>query len=653
MQFVNNFDKIRYQTRFAIHVATRDIAKRLASAAMMMGILWWLGYGKIAAAMWGVVIVYEVIAHLLTRQLPERDEDMSAAYVFLIWLVNCTSVLVYLAPALILAAQPSSAILLAGFLWLFGVFVHITNTFAALPFYNWTLMLPSFGSAFVVFWLASKNTFPPSSDGEWIITSMMMLAYIFNTYETLHKQKDTQRALNAAREEANSRLRALEHLSRHDPLTGLLNRRAFDDELELQLSLRRPTGEVVVYLIDLDGFKPINDTYSHEAGDRVLQVVANRLSKIAENYGVAARLGGDEFALACRSIASEADANQLADEIVRAMNLPITWGEKELNISASIGIGMTRYAGTATESLCAAADQAMYRAKGTAGINKVLYTPEQFQKRLSLEDRIDIVSAMKNGEIRPYYQPKVNLKTRRCIGFEALARWEHPTNGLQFPKTFIPMVNELGLHGDFLIHMASCVLNDVEKLIAEGLDPGQVSINVPEVALATHSGRSDLDDLLARHPKAAKKITLEITEDVFITRSADMIRSSIAYFRGKGLRVSLDDFGTGFASFQHLRELEFDELKIDGSFVSDLGREDTTEVLIGGFLGIARGLGAIVIAEGVETEEQAKHLRELGYNYGQGFLFGRAMPIDETRIRLFADTASLSEASQPLAEPAE
>ena len=651
-----SFDKIRYQTRFAIHVATRDIAKRLASAAMMLVILWWVGYGTLALIMSGILVAYEVAAHWLAQKLPERDEDITATYVFTVWLVNCSSVLFYLAPAFLLAAEPSSAMLLAGFLWLFGVFVHITNTFAALPFYNWSLMAPSFGSAFAVFWLASENAFLPSSEGEWIITTGMMVVYIFNTFETLHKQKDTQRALNAAREEANARLRALEHLSRHDPLTGLLNRRAFDEELEHLIAQRRLGSELGVFLIDLDGFKPINDTYSHEAGDQVLQAVASRLSKLVGDTGIVARLGGDEFAIAVRTITSEKAALRLADYIARAIQAPVEWHEKELHISASVGIGLTRHAGTTVEGLCGAADQAMYRAKNSSGISAAIYRADDFERRLSLEDRREILAAMHSREIRPYYQPKVDLATGRSIGFEALARWIHPTKGPLPPNHFIPQINELGLHGDFLSHMASCVLHDIEQLLAEGLDPGEVSINVPEVALATQSGRADLNDLLSRHPNARRHITLEITEDVFIARSADTIQASIAHFRSEGLRVSLDDFGTGFASFQHLRQLEFDELKIDMSFVADLGRDPTAEVLIRGFLEIADGLGVSVIAEGVETEAQVDHLRRLGCRLGQGYLFGKAMPIDETRIRLFAESSrdlSPVEVSPPLAEPAE
>lgn len=632
--FNHSLDNIRYQTRFAIHVATRDIAKRLASALMMLAIIWWIGYPVLATVLGFVIIAYEFLARFLVRKIPDKDEEIGLRCIAAIWFVNWSSVIFYLLPAYLLASEPSSAMLLAGFLWLFGVFVHITNTYAALPFYNWSLMIPSFGSAFAVFYLAAENAFLPSEQSEWVITTGMMLVYIFNTFETLHKQKDTQRALYSARDEANARLRALEHLSRHDTLTGVLNRRAFDEELSHRLLNKRDTRNLAVILIDLDGFKPINDTYSHEAGDLVLQAIARRLQTFVGERGIVARLGGDEFAIAVWQLQTDNALLTFAEDISRNIERPVAYREKDLKIAASIGIGATRHVPSTVEDLCSAADQAMYRAKNTAGVRSVVYHSETFAPRASLEDRRQLQSAMAVMEILPYYQPKVDLNTGLIKGYEALARWDHPEQGLLSPAAFIPQINELGLHGDFLMHMAACVLTDVETMLADGLDPGFVSINVPEVALATHSGRNELEHLFQSYPEACRHITLEITEDVFIARSADIIQNSIAHFRSLGMRVSLDDFGTGFASFQHLRELEFDELKIDVSFVAGLGVDTNAEVLVQGFLQIAQGLGVTVIAEGVETDAQANQLRSMGCRIAQGYLFGRALPFADIYTRL-------------------
>lgn len=638
----SQLDKIRYQTRFVVHVSVRDMFKRMTSASMMLAVCWWVGAIQIVLILITAIPVYELALYLLARKLPEQDEQISTLYIFCVWLVNWTSTIVYLTPAFILSSEPSAAMLLAGFLWLFGVFVHISNTFASMPFYNWSLMIPSYGSAFYVFFLASGNAFLPSHEIEWIVTGSMMVVYIFNTFETMHKQKDTQKALNAAREEANSRLRALEYLSQHDSLTGLFNRRAFDDALARLLANRRRNGEITVFLIDLDGFKPINDTYSHEAGDQVLQTMASRLKTIAGDNAITGRLGGDEFAVATRAIGTSTSALRFAETMAAELSQPVPFGEKFLQVGASIGIGITSHAPNTLEALCSAADQAMYRAKTTAGVNAVLFEKDKFKPRLTLDDRQKLIEAMQTGALRPFYQPKVDLLSRRTVGFEALARWQHPERGLISPAEFLPMIDELGLHGDFLTHMATIVLDDLESMIAEGLDPGQVSLNVPEMALATHSGQRELEELLTANPAARAHLTLEITEDIFIARSAEIIRESIAHFRRSGLRISLDDFGTGFASFQNLRELEFDELKVDVSFVADLGLEPQVEVLISGFLAMAEGLGVSVIAEGVETEEQHEHLLRLGCKTAQGYLFGKAMPASETRIRLMTEQCSAS-----------
>ena len=237
-------------------------------------------------------------------------------------------------------------------------------------------------------------------------------------------------------------------------------------------------------------------------------------------------------------------------------------------------------------------------------------------------------------QIEPYFQPKVSLITGEIRGFEALSRWRHPKRGLLLPAKFIPSINELGLQGDFMVAIVHRVIDDIQNMLALGLDPGQVSLNVPEVALATHSGRRDLENIVRANPEVAQHLTFEITEDVFIARAADTIQASIATFRAQGVRISLDDFGTGFASFHHLRQLDFDELKIDTSFVGGLGNDATAEVLVRGFLNIASGLGVSVVAEGVETEDQRRDLINMGCMTAQGYLFSEAVPFAKATLLL-------------------
>jgi diguanylate cyclase len=632
---------LRHQTRIVLHITSRDVSKRIAVGALILAICWYGGARTAVLVTACAIMLTELIVFVAARILPERDEDIAPALIVTVWLTNSVSTVAYLWPAVVLAQQTSVALLLTGFMWMFGIFVHISNTFVALPLYNWSQMIPGFLTAIYAIWIASFSGYASNNNGEWLILMALMAVYASNTFETLNQQKDTQRALNAARAEANARLKALEHMTRHDGLTGLYNRQAFDEELGNLLTRRKPGGHVAVFLLDLDGFKPINDTYSHEAGDTVLMAIGQRLDALASPTGFAARLGGDEFALAFPGISSDRAALRLASRIIREVELPIVYGEKFLRIAASIGVSLTGIAEDTVAALCSGADQAMYRAKGENGARAVLYVPSDFPARLSLRDRQALAEAIRTNQIRPHYQPKVCLRTGTVTGFEALARWEHPTRGLLSPAAFMPQLNELGLQGDFLLSMSHHVLSDVALLLGEGFDPGQVSLNLPEMALATHSGRQDLDRLVAAYPTVLPHLTFEITEDVFIARAGDLIKDGIARFRKAGVRISLDDFGTGFASFQHLRQLEFDELKIDTSFVRDLGHDPAVTVLVDGFLSIARGLGVDVIAEGVETEAQRETLLAMGCRHAQGYLFGRALPFAETRIRLAAEKSRL------------
>ncbi len=644
----DRLDSIRHQTRFVLHVVERDLFKRMAMTAMMVSIFWWLEQYAFAIALVILLPPFEAAAAIAVRKLPKDDAEISLRFIAFVWFLQIGSTAIYLSPAFHLTLEGSAPMFLAAFLWLSGIFVHITNTFFSMSFYNWTLMMPSFGAAFGVLWMAAQMEQNPETRNQWLVAMAMLVIYVFNTFETLHKQKDTQRALDRARQEANNRLNELERLTRHDSLTGLLNRRGFDLSLASDLSRFGPNPPVAVFLLDLDGFKPINDTYSHDAGDKVLKTIGIRLAELVNGRGCAARFGGDEFAIVLTNVHDEAAVFEFGRKLVLSIQQPILHGGRALQVSASVGVALAARGLKTVGALCTAADQAMYRAKGNNGPKVVLYEAESFARRTSLEDRRTLLAAMERGEIRPYYQPKVDLKSGAVYGHEALARWVRPDNGVIPPGAFLPQINELGLQCDFLLCMAGRVLNDIDALIAERQFPGDISINVPEIALATRSGREDFRKLLDQHPAARHQLTLEITEDVFIQRATDTIMESIARFRLMGLRVALDDFGTGFASFQHLRQLEFDELKIDPSFVHGLGTDKRAEVIVSGFLSMAAGLGVAVVAEGIETAGQLAILQRLGCTHGQGFYFGRAGTFEELRSRVHDETARRTAANEQL-----
>ena len=622
-------DQLQHETPVAMHISRRDLVKNLAGFSVGALIAAHAGMAVGAVVLAVVVLVLEY----LSVSIRGRSGDRSQPWVVLTqWAINVLATGAYLGPAVMLAGQPSIALLLVGFIYLFGVSVHVSNTFVALPVYNWSQMVPVLLAAAVVMLVAQQTRYLGSSDLDWGLALAVLLIYAFSTIITINSQKDTQRQLDAARADAQTRLRALEHMSRHDTLTGLLNRQAFDEALADLLSADRTGQQVAVLLIDLDGFKPLNDSYGHAAGDAVLMAAARRIARAAQPGGLAARLGGDEFAVALPGTGQAAAAMQIARTLRRDLARDVVWQEKTLVVGASIGVALGG-AGGGVSDLCAAADQAMYRAKGTLA-GTMLYQQGAFPRRLTLDDRRTLAEALASRAIRPFYQPKVRLADGGLIGLEALARWQHPVRGLLTPGHFLDDINQLGLQGDFMMAITAQALADVAAMLAAGLDPGQVSVNMPEVALATSPGRAELLRLIEAEPAAMRHLTLEITEDVFIARNADAIRGALAEFRAMGLRVSLDDFGTGFASFQHLRQLPFDELKIGPGFVADLGQDPMAEVLVKGFLDIARGLGADVIVEGVETEAQRQALLALGATQAQGWLFGKAQPLNETMLRL-------------------
>ena len=620
-------------------LASRDVAFQLASLYLVCMLNWWAGHPYVAIGVATILTLSEVATNCVMNgrgPLRALSKDHKIAIVFVFCSVNTV---LYVYPALWLAGDTSLAMKLISMMWIMGVQVYLANTWSRVPVFLAAMLTPAMLSMVFAFFLLRTTMPEPSSNTEWGIAMGFLLIFLYSGVDALRQQLSTERALLTAQNDAAARLTQLEDPHRTDALTGLLNRRAFDIALHVMLEDRLLENiEITVFLVDLDSFKPINDTYSHEAGDEVLVQIANRLCAEIGDNGIVGRLGGDEFICAVGHIEGPEAALEYAGTLSDALANMIPWNGRNLRISASIGIAMTGRCLSAVAAtvaaLCSAADQAMFAAKSSPNGDPALYQKHLFAPRMTPEDRQTLVESISSGALRPFYQPKIHLPTGQIIGFEALARWAHPTKGLCQPSEFIFQINELGLQGDFMVSITRAVMEDIQSMIALGLDPGQVSLNIPEVALATHSGRRDLKDLVIEHRDVAQHLTFEITEDVFIARAADTIQASIATFRAQGVRISLDDFGTGFASFHHLRELDFDEMKIDTSFVSGLGTDATAEVLVRGFLNIASGLGVSVVAEGVETEGQRRDLINMGCMIAQGYLFSGAVPLSEATALL-------------------
>ncbi len=631
----NLAERFIHQSQIAGHVSGRDTTKRLTTAALITWICLLAGFTTEVILVATCLICVELIAYPLNKRASAFDKPIDMQIAMGVFLANWIGMLPFLAFSLILSQSTVLPFILAGYIWAFAIFVHVTNSFGLLPLYNWSHLTSAFAAVFWMLWNLSNNARFEAEMTQWLIVAALMFVYIVNTLDTMTRQKDTHSALARARKEAHARLAELEHLTRNDDLTNLMNRRAFDGQLKQQMDDSREKFGVTVFLIDLDGFKAINDIYSHKAGDAVLIATADRLRDLARQYGgKAARLGGDEFAIIRPNISDAEQARAFGSTIAVTLHKPISFEEVSLTISASVGIAMQSQGIMTPAELLSGADQAMFVAKSQPDSAAVLYNKHALPQRHSLDDRNTLLAAMRENEITPFYQPKTCINTGKIIGFEALSRWQHPQRGLLFPASFIPLINDLSLQGEFMIHTTQRVLDDIEQWRSEGLDPGQVSVNLSEVSLATISGRDQLLELITRHGDVKHHLTFEITEDVFISRSADIVQKSIRMFRAAGIRISLDDFGTGFASFQHLRELAFDELKLDTTFVHDLGTDPAATVLIDGFLNIGEGLGVQVIAEGVERKQQLELLRGMGCQFVQGHYFGAAMPFSETLLRL-------------------
>jgi diguanylate cyclase len=622
--------QLRHETRLILPLMLRDLAKRLAALMLIAAICLAAGATNGLPLIVAGCLITELVLLVLVRGQSTQDVSAPQRHAVLIWLICWASTVGYLSPTILLADQPSVPILLIGFTWTFGVLVHMANTFGHLPLFNLVQLVPAMALTAIMLVTAWSSGHFAGDTTAWIIALVILLIYCVNTVQTTLQRRVALRSLARMRSATDDRLRALEVVAQRDTLTGLMNRQAFDAALAELLHRSEAGRHVGVFLIDLDGFKPINDSHGHPAGDALLIALARRLEQLPGPGGVTARIGGDEFALAVPCLRGGPDAMALAQAAVRVIGLPVQWADKPLTVMASVGVALSGIAGNSVTDLCAAADQAMYRCKGSP-LRTMMYLPGAFPRRLTQADRHHLIDAMSSGAIRPHYQPKVSLSDGRLIGVEALARWQTAPDQLALPDDFLPDIRQLGLQDDFNRAILAQTLSDIDSLLAAGLDPGQVSVNMNQASLATRSGLADLRAILARHPRATACLTLELSEEGLLSRSADMVRQALAELRGLGLRVSLDDFGSGDVSIQHLRHLPLDEIKIAPNLIADLAHDPRTAVLTRGLIDIARGLDLRVVAEGIETEGLRDQVMALGAQFGQGFLFGAALPMHDIK----------------------
>ncbi len=418
-------------------------------------------------------------------------------------------------------------------------------------------------------------------------------------------------------------------LAYHDSLTGLGNRLLFKERLDTAISHARRTGRLVaVCLLDLDGFKRVNDTLGHDAGDRLLQEMTARLSETTRS-GSLARLGGDEFAIILADTAVIEDAARLAQRVLTEVERPCKIDAQEVIVTASIGIAIYPDDGRDVETIVKNADAAMYHAKDGGRNNYQFFTAdmnEAASRRFALEGSLR--RALEREEFRVFYQPLVEAASGSLVGMEALVRWEHPEHGLMAPDRFIPLAEETGLIvplGEWILGTACAQTRAWHAL---GFQDLRVSVNLSGRQLKEADLLDTVTAALVESQLPARHLILELTEGMMIDAGAETM-AKLTELRDLGIALAIDDFGTGYSSLSYLRNFPIEELKIDRSFIQDLTQRPEGTAIIRAIIAMAHSLRLTVVAEGVESEAELRLLREDGCDWIQGFIFGQAVPPDE------------------------
>jgi len=419
--------------------------------------------------------------------------------------------------------------------------------------------------------------------------------------------------------------RELSRLALHDSLTGLANRALFVDRLTRGVS-HGSELPVAVLSLDLDNFTDINDSFGHASGDDVLVAIASRLAAAARPGDTVARFGSDEFVVLCEDIAGESEAVTIAEGILAAVRAPLRVGAgEEVVVTASIGVALCPPTDPAEVLRCA--DTARFRAKerGRARITLFEEQPDRAAHQ-RLQTQAELHRAIESDEIVVWYQPIVDLHRRRVVSVEALARWEHPERGLLGADEFIPVAEATGFVREIGARILANACRDAEAWKRAGRVM-QLSVNLAAAQLADEGLAEKVRDVLRDHALAPDALTLEITESAAM-RDWDTSERQLRGLDELGVHLALDDFGTGYSSLSLLRRIPIDAVKIDGSFVAGLGLNRDDTLIVGAVISMARAMGHVVVAEGIETEAQREEVSRLGCRYGQGYLFSRPVPLD-------------------------
>ena len=428
-------------------------------------------------------------------------------------------------------------------------------------------------------------------------------------------------------EQNRQKVRRLEY---YDTLTGLPNRSLLLDRLNSAVSrAQRNKSMIALMMVDIDNLKLVNETLGHHNGDKLIQSVATRLNNAIRETDTLARSGGDEFILLAEDIFQLEDAGIIASKFSNCIEHTLTIKDQDIHVKASMGISIYSQDGEDINELLSHADAALYRAKEKSGNTYEFYSPdlsEKANKRLQLENSLR--KAIENDELNVYYQPKVDLSNGQATGMEALVRWEHPELGTIPPNEFMGIAEETGL----IIPLGEAVIEKACAQFKQWLDSNipvsNISINVSARQFKEQDLVSLLQNTLKEHQLDATNIELELTESTLLKNESNA-ESKLRQLHDMGIQISIDDFGTGYASLSYLKRLPIDILKIDRSFTDGILNDPDDIAIINAIYGLAKGLSLKLVAEGIETQEQLDKIKEMGIDYGQGYLWSPPTPAEQ------------------------
>jgi diguanylate cyclase (GGDEF)-like protein len=482
-------------------------------------------------------------------------------------------------------------------------------------------------------WLASRNG--------WALVYTIYVGQLDFVLEALMGLGLVMWLLEDERQRAVVAGERIQTLAYQDPVTGLSNRTLFFDHLRRALArARRGEESVAVLFLDLDRFKAVNDTWGHGVGDQVLRAAGRRLLAELRDEDCLARFGGDEFAVLVPGIRHNGEVAALCRRLLAAASRPLTVSGHEIFTAVSIGASLFPAHGDDPELLVKRADIAMYEAKAQGRDRFEFYDAVLGARVQERSVESDLRRALKAGEFVLFYQPVVDLASGRTAGVEALLRWDHPQRGIVGPEVFLPVAEASGLVDRLDAFALRAAADQAVAWRAQGL-PVPVAINMSAGQLHRFGMVHQVQEVLAATGLPAASLSIEITETAAM-RDAGATQVVLNSLRDLGVGLAMDDFGTGYSSLSHLQSFPIDQLKIDVSFVRGLGRDPQSATITSAVIGLAHGLGLLVVGEGIETEQQMMMLRGFGCDRGQGYLFGRPVRAEEisaTHLRVSDDRA--------------